>query len=106
MYYSIRVQAKLRHNLKRVTRGAWLIRLVPTRAAARAIPPTGRRERGGSEARRQRGAVDPPPGGSARYRPAAARAGAERGARGGRERGGALAGRGESGGEREGVTAS
>ena len=37
--------------------------------------------------------MDPPPGGSGRYRPAAARVGGERAAVGRREAGGALAGR-------------
>jgi hypothetical protein len=79
--------------------GASRIRLVPTRVGAGVVPPATGREAGERAARQQRGVVDPPPGGSARYHPAAARAGGERGAI-------ALAGRGESAGEREGVTAS
>jgi hypothetical protein len=62
---------------------SWAIRLVPTRAIGGAVAPASGREGGERRARRERGAVDPPLGGSARYRPAAARAGAERGREGG-----------------------
>ena len=72
------------------------VRLVPTQAAGRAVPPAVGRERGGRRARREHRAMDPSPGGSGRYRPALARVGGGRGAIGRRERGGALAGRGES----------
>ena len=49
------------------------LRLVPTRGRGGAVPPGRGRERGWSEARRERRAVDPSPGGSGRYRPALAR---------------------------------
>ena len=70
--------------------------MVPTRARCGAVPLGRGREPGGSEARREQRAVDPLPGGSGRYRSALARVGGDRGAIGRRERGGALAGRGES----------
>ena len=56
-----------------------------------AVPPGAGREGGEREAGRQRGAMDPSPGGSGRYRPAVARVGGEGGeeeARGGRRAGG------------------
>ena len=55
------------------------LRLVPTRAGGGAVSPGRGRERGGREARRERRAADPSPGGSGRYRPALARVGSDRG---------------------------
>ena len=86
-----------------------LLRLVPVGARRGAIPPGSGREAGDREAGRQRGAMDPSPGGSGRYRPAVARVGGERAARrrrewGGRRatrwRGGRRAGGGREGGGR------
>ena len=59
-----------------------------------AIPPRTGREAGDRRSGRQRRAVVPSPGGSARYRPAVARTGGEREARRRREWGDAMAGGG------------
>jgi hypothetical protein len=66
------------------------LRLVPTRAVAGAVAPASGREGGERGARRDGGAVAWAPGGSARYRPAAARAGGDSGARGRRQGGGSV----------------
>ena len=64
--------------------GLSIIRLVLVGAVAGAVPPGTGREGGGTAA----GAMDSSPGGSGRYRPAVARVGGEREARGGRRAGG------------------
>ena len=69
-------------------RGNIFIRLVPTRAGVGAVSPGSGREAGDREAGRQRGAMDPSPGGSGRYRPAVARVGGESAASRRREWGG------------------
>ena len=74
-----------------------ILRLVSTRAVARALPPARGREGGGSGAVGGGRAVAVAPGGSGRYRPATARAGGEREAGVGREAGGAVAAVGERG---------